>query len=106
MDTAKLEVFHSTGRVIFESDDQLGRKVGRKSAAATSHVGAFHLVEGIKDASILTTRDPGAQTTQFTSHGTDGVAPAEIYDASYDPKSPLQWLANISSRAEVTSGVR
>ena len=96
----KLEVFNSAGRVILDNDDW----VGIESAAAIAQVGAFSLVEGSQDAAILTTLDPGAYTIHVTSKGSDGVALAEIYDASFNPNSDFQRLINISTRGEVASG--
>ena len=96
----KLEVFNSAGRVILENDDW----VGIESAAAIAQVGAFSLVEGSQDAAILTTLDPGAYTIHVTSKGSDGVALAEIYDASFNPNSDFPRLINISTRGEVASG--
>ena len=96
----KLEVYNSAGRVILENDDW----VSTESAAAILQVGAFSLVEGSKDAAILTMLDPGAYTIHVTSNGSDGVALAEIYDASVNPNSDFQRLINISTRGEVVAG--
>jgi hypothetical protein len=87
----KLEVYNSAGRVILDNDDW----VGRESAAAMAQVGAFSLVEGSKDAAILATLDPGAYTIHVTSKGPDGIALAEIYDASLNPNADFQRLINI-----------
>jgi hypothetical protein len=96
----KLRVYDSDGRVILENDDW----AVAESAAATTQVGAFSLIEGSKDAAILATLNPGAYTIHVISSDPEGVALAEVYDASLNPNGDSQKLSNISTRGEVTAG--
>ncbi len=96
-----------TGTLIAENDDWSQASDPAAITAAASRVGAFALAAGSKDAALLTTLSPGVYTVQVTASGAttpDGVAMAEIYDASENPAADYQRLVNISSRGEVTSG--
>ncbi len=96
-----------TGTLIAENDDWGQAADPAAITAATARIGAFALGAGSKDAALLTTLSPGVYTVQVTASGSttqDGVAMAEIYDASENPAADYQRLINISSRGEVTSG--
>ena len=96
----KLTVYNSERKVILENDDW----VSSETAAAMAQVGAFGLIDGSKDAAILATLEPGAYTIHVVSDDLDGVALAEIYDASPNPSGDFQRMINISTRGEVLAG--
>lgn len=74
-------------------------------ASTGAQVGAFPLDDpNSRDAALVVTRPPGAQTLQVA--GTDGISLAEIYDAAppgaYTLATPR--LINVSARALLSSG--
>ncbi len=71
-------------------------------AAVAQRVGAFAVTAGSKDAILVTTLQPGAYTVHVG--GGEGVALAEIYDASENPQAEYQRLIDISTRGEVGTG--
>lgn len=73
-------------------------------AAAFTRTGAFPLGAGSQDAALLLTLPPGSYTALVDGVGGQGVALAEIYDASDDLPSSSHRLLNISTRAFVGSG--
>lgn len=79
---------------------------GAEIVTATSRVGGFPLVEGTKDAVILTVLDPGSYTAQVSGAGdSTGVAIVEVYDASEGPMSAeTTKLINIATRGRVGGG--
>ena len=53
---------------------------------------------------LLTTLAPGLYTMRVADSGGQGVALAEVYDASDNPQSEYQRLVDISTRGPVTAG--
>jgi hypothetical protein len=96
----RLQLFDATGKVIAENDDWSGAD----TTAAMAQVGAFGLTAGAKDAALLVTLAPGAYTMQVAEVAGEGVALAEIYDASLNPNADYQRLVNISTRGEAGIG--
>ena len=96
----RLQLFDATGKVIAENDDWSGAD----TTAAMAQVGAFGLTAGAKDAALLATLAPGAYTMQVAEVAGEGVALAEIYDASLNPNADYQRLVNISTRGEAGIG--
>ena len=96
----RLQLFDATGKVIAENDDWSGAD----TTAAMAQVGAFGLTAGAKDAALLVTLAPGAYTMQVAEVAGEGVALAEIYDASLNPNADYQRLVNISTRGEAGTG--
>jgi hypothetical protein len=95
------------GTIVAENDDWGTNADPAALVATTARIGAFPLSANSTDAALLTTLAPGVYTVQVTASGAttqDGVAMAEIYDASENPSADYQRLVNISSRGEVTSG--
>ena len=95
------------GTIVAENDDWGTNADPAALAATTARIGAFPLDANSTDAALLTNLQPGVYTVQVTASGAttqDGVAMAEIYDASENPSADYQRLINISSRGEVTSG--
>lgn len=95
------------GTVVASNDDWGQAENPAALAAAAARIGAFPLINASKDAALLTNLTPGVYTVHVTASGTsaqEGVALAEIYDASENPSADYQRLINISSRGEVTSG--
>jgi hypothetical protein len=87
--------------IVAENDDW-GSVNPTTLAAAAVRIGGFALSSGSTDASLLVTLPPGVYTAQVT--GGEGVALAEIYDASENPQADEQRLVNISSRGDVSTG--
>ena len=96
----RLRVFDDAGRVVAASDDWSGAEV----AAAATRVGAFALPGGSRDAALLVTLAPGAYSLHIEATAGDGIALAEVYDASDAPALEQQQLANLSTRAFVDTG--
>jgi hypothetical protein len=97
----RIKVFRR-GTVVAENDDWGTTPQPAAIAEAARRLGAFAVTSGSTDAMLLTTLPPGAYTTHVT--GGDGVALAEIYDASENPNGEYQRLVNISSRGQVRGG--
>ncbi len=96
----RLRLFDSAGRVVAENDDWTGTEV----AAAFGRVGAFDLAAGSRDAALLVTLAPGAFSLHVEAAAGQGVALAEVYDASGSPALERQQIVNISTRAFVGTG--
>jgi hypothetical protein len=97
----RIRVFRD-GALVTENDDWGSNSDPAAIAAAGRRAGAFGITSGSTDAALLLTLTPGVYTTHVT--GGDGVALAEIYDASENPNADYQRLVNISSRGEVSGG--
>ncbi len=93
----RIRIFHGS-TLIAENDNWDAHAV----AAIAARVGAFALPDGSKDAAFVATLEPGAYTAHIT--GGEGVALAEIYDASENPQSEYQRLIDIATRGEVGTG--
>ena len=96
----RLRLVDTNGHLVAENDNWSGTDV---SDTAT-HVGAFSLPTDAHDAALVVTLPPGGYTMQIMSNGGDGVALAEVYDASDNPTTDGQKLINISTRAYVDTG--
>jgi hypothetical protein len=96
----RVRIFDSAGRLVGENDDWIGADV---SAAAT-RVGAFALGANSRDAAMLVELPPGAYTLHLEAAGGEGVALAEIYDASEVPALETQQVINLSTRGFVGAG--
>jgi len=88
--------------VIAENNDWGSNENAADIAAVARRVGAFAVTAGSKDAILVTTLQPGAYTVHVS--GGEGVALAEIYDASENPQAEYQRLIDISTRGEVGTG--
>lgn len=93
-----LKVYDSKSQLIATNDDwsDLGGEFSR--------VGAFAFPAGSRDSALELDLAPGAYSMEVASAGGDGVALAEVYDASDDPVNAAQELVNISTRAYVGVG--
>lgn len=92
--------FDAAGQVIGENDDWSGAD----TTAPMAQVGTFGFAAGAKDAALLVTLAPGADTMQVAEVGGTGLALAEIYDAILNPNADYQRLVNISTRDEAGIG--
>jgi hypothetical protein len=97
----RIRVFRD-GTLVSENDDWGSNADPTEIATAGRRAGAFGITSGSTDAALLLTLTPGVYTTHIT--GGEGVALAEIYDASENPNADYQRLVNISSRGEVSAG--
>ncbi len=88
--------------IVAENNDWGSNPSPADIAAVALRVGAFAVTSGSKDAILVTTLQPGAYTVHVS--GGEGVALAEIYDASENPQSEYQRLIDISTRGEVGTG--
>ena len=86
------------------SNDDWGTDNPSELIAAANQVGAFPLVSGSKDAAVLARLDPALRDYSATvdSHGSSGVALAELYDMERDNVGVT--LKNLSSRGFVGTG--
>jgi hypothetical protein len=92
------------GVVVGSNDDW---SEGQNAGAVTRAIfetGAFSLAAFSKDAAELLVLEPGHYTATVEGIGSEGVALAEIYDASGDPGAEAQRLVNISTRGAVRDG--
>ncbi len=96
-----LRVFKGS-TIVAENDDWGSSPNASAAAAVAQRVGAFALGNGSKDAMIVATLEPGAYTVHVG--GGEGVALADIYDASENPQAEYQRLIDISTRGEVGTG--
>ncbi len=96
-----LRVFKGS-TLVAENDDWGSNANASAIAAVAQRVGAFALGNGSKDAMIVATLEPGAYTVHIG--GGEGVALADIYDASENPQAEYQRLIDISTRGEVGTG--
>jgi len=96
----RLQLYDGNGKLILENDDWSGAE----TLDASTHVGAFALVAGSKDAALVTTLAPGAYTMHVVDNTGAGVGLAEIYDAGVNPNGEYQRLINISARGEAGTG--
>jgi 6-phosphogluconolactonase (cycloisomerase 2 family) len=92
----------SNGATLLGENDNWESADKAAISAATTRMGVFPLAEGSRDAAVLVTLPPGAYTTVIS--GGDGVALAEVYDASENPQADYQRLVNISARGDVGVG--
>ena len=107
--TARLRLFDGQGNLLREVD---GWRGDTATAAAFSRLGAFALNDTNTDSALLTSLAPGAYTMHVVpipdanglTPNLAGVALAEIYDASFNPRAEYQRLINISTRGTVLSG--
>ena len=97
----RLILYDATGHVLLTNDNWGGTAA---LVATQARLGAFALDPASKDAVILTTLAPGIYTMQVADNGGQGVALAEVYDASDNPQSEYQRLVDISTRGPVTAG--
>ncbi len=88
--------------IIAENNDWGSNANPADIAAVAQRVGAFAVTSGSKDAILVATLQPGAYTVHVS--GGEGVALAEIYDASENPQAEYQRLIDISTRGEVGTG--
>ena len=88
--------------IVAENNDWGSNANPADIAAVAQRVGAFAVTTGSKDAILVTTLQPGAYTVHVS--GGEGVALAEIYDASENPQAEYQRLIDISTRGEVGTG--
>jgi hypothetical protein len=87
---------------IGENDDWGSNPNAEEVAEVARRVGAFGVTTGSKDAMMLATLEPGAYTVHVS--GGEGVALADIYDASENPQAEYQRLIDIATRGEVGTG--
>jgi sugar lactone lactonase YvrE len=97
----RLILYDATGHVLLENDNWGGTST---LVATQARLGTFALDPASKDAVILTTLAPGTYTMRVAGNGGQGVALAEVYDASANPQSEYQRLVDISTRGPVTAG--
>jgi hypothetical protein len=97
----RLTLYDATGHVLLENDNWGGTST---LVATQSRLGAFALDPASKDAVLLTTLAPGLYTMRVSDSGGQGVALAEVYDASDNPQAEYQRLIDISTRGPVTAG--
>jgi hypothetical protein len=95
----QLQLFDQLGRVIAQNDDWGN---GVDISAVGDRVGAFRLAPNSLDSALLVTLDPGVYTMQIGSTDGEGLALAEIYDATVDPQAAS--VINISTRGHITTG--
>jgi hypothetical protein len=88
--------------LIAENDDWAEDGNPTEVAAIAQRIGLVGLPSDSKDAILLRTLEPGAYTVHI--HGGEGVALAEIYDASENPQSEYQRLVDVATRGEVGIG--
>jgi hypothetical protein len=103
----RIRLFHNN-EIIAENDDWSNGSSASDLAAAFSRIGAFSLAAGSTDSALLVTLPPGAYTVHILDASTgattgQGVALAEIYDASSNP-SDYSGFVNISTRGEAGTG--
>ncbi len=98
----QLKVFDpSATQVGFNDDWDEAENASAVSAAATT-LGAFPLVAGAGDASVLTDFGAGPNSVQVTGvDGATGLALVEAYDAGGDAGAAL---VNVSARSQVGTG--
>lgn len=88
--------------IVAENNDWGSNANPADIVAVAQRIGAFAVTTGSKDAILVTTLEPGAYTVHVS--GGEGVALAEIYDASENPQAEYQRLIDISTRGEVGTG--
>jgi hypothetical protein len=79
----QLKLLDSAGKTIATNDDWAAGDTAPFIAAAATGAGAFPLVNGSKDSSILVMLAPGAYTAQLSGVGTTnntGIGLIEVYD--------------------------
>lgn len=96
----RVRIYSHTGALVRENDDWSGADV----SDAAARVGAFALSAGSGDAALLVELPPGAYTLHVEAVGGDGVALAEIYDASSAPALKGPQMINLSTRGFVGTG--
>jgi hypothetical protein len=87
---------------IAENDNWATNDNAHEVAAAAQRVGLVGLPNDSKDALLLKTLEPGAYTVHI--HGGNGIALAEVYDASANPGAETQRLVDIATRGRVGTG--
>jgi hypothetical protein len=97
-------ILYHDGILIAENDDWSAASNADEVIGVMRRTGAFGLAAPGRDADLLVTLQPGSYTAQVDSSGGQGVALAEIYDASTSPSAEYQRLVNISTRGFVGSG--
>jgi hypothetical protein len=101
-----LRIVDSAGRTVAENDDwDTGGNITAIEAAA-KRLGAFALRRGTRDATILTTLQPGSYTAVVTGVGDlTGISLVEAYDADADAVTARsRRLVNIATRGQVFGG--
>jgi hypothetical protein len=96
----RLRVIDSAGQTVVENENWSGSDL----SAAFARLGAFGLAPGSQDAAVLVTLPAGAYSLEVVPGGGEGVALAEVYDASDAPALETQQLVNLSTRAFVGTG--
>jgi hypothetical protein len=96
----RLRIVDASGQTVGENENWSGAEL----SAAFARLGAFGLATGSQDAAVLITLPAGAYTLQVVPGGGEGVALAEVYDASDAPALETQQLVNLSTRAFVGTG--
>jgi hypothetical protein len=94
----RLILYDATGHVLLENDNWGGTAA---LVATQARLGAFALDPASKDAALLVTLAPGIYTMRVAANGGQGVALAEVYDASDNPPSQYQRLIDIATRGPV-----
>jgi hypothetical protein len=100
MSDPKITLFSSTG-VKLDENDNWGGATQLKTIAA--QVGAFGFADTSNDAALYRSLDTGGYSLQVTgaNNSANGVAIAEIYDASPAATSATARLINVSARTQV-----
>jgi uncharacterized delta-60 repeat protein len=97
-----LVLFDVNGQQLFQADAWIDSAVLRNE---TARLGATPLAAGSKDAAILVTLQPGIYTLHIRSADGEGIALAEVYDASEDPPpATASRLVNLSGRGIAADG--
>jgi uncharacterized delta-60 repeat protein len=93
----QLVLFDASGQQLFKVGAWVDSEVLRDESA---RLGATPLATGSKDASVLITLKPGIYTLHVRTASGEGIALAEVYDASDDPPPAADSrLVNLSGRA-------
>ena len=95
---------YRSGGLIASNDDWGTESNAPDIASAILRVGAFDLAAHSADAALLMTLAPGAYTAHIDSANGQGIALAEIYDASQNGSGNAERLVNISTRGYVGPG--
>ena len=98
----KLTIFREDHSTVTFNDNWGSAAANPLLADTQARVGAFGLIDGAKDAALMTSLPAGLYTAHVVSvDGSNGVAMAELYDT--DTNSPAH-LVNVSARSYVGTG--
>ena len=100
-----IQLFDANRQVIGQNDDwsSAGEVQTAELSATFGSLGAFQLLEGSRDAAILTTLAPGGYTAQVArGDGPGGTVLLEVYDNSAPDNN--SFLVNLSTRSHASSG--